>query len=69
MRGKYDLEMIDNFCKKSNQTYKYEQIEKIVKNCEDFCEDRYESDYSKKSLIMTSYKEIAEIVMGHKEEH
>lgn len=69
MRGKYDLEMIDNFCKKSNQTYKYEQIEKIVKICEDFCEDRYESDYSKKSLIMTSYKEIAEIVMGHKEEH
>jgi hypothetical protein len=51
------------------QAYKYEQIEKIVKNCEDFCEDRYESDYSKKSLIMTSYREIAEIVMGHKEEH
>lgn len=69
MRGKYDLEMIDNFCKKSNQTYKYEQIEKIVKICEDFCEDRYISDCSKKSLIMTAYKEIAEIVMWNKEEH
>ncbi len=68
MRGMYDIEMLNNFGKKDNQAYKYEQIEKIVKNCEDFCEDRYESDYSKKSLIMTSYREIAEIVMGHKEE-
>jgi hypothetical protein len=55
--------------KTNTQAYKYQQIEEIVKNCEDFCEDRYESDYSKKSLIMTSYREIAEIVMGHKEEH
>jgi hypothetical protein len=65
MRGKYDLEMIDDFCKKSNQTYKYEQIEKIVKNCEDFCEyDNHESTYSCQCKIIKAYKEIAEIVMG-----
>jgi hypothetical protein len=45
------------------RAYKYQQIAEIVKNCEDFCEDRYESDYAKRSMVRTSYKQIAEIVM------
>lgn len=45
------------------QAYKYEQIEKIVKDCEEACETELFSDWKKKEELKIAYKAIAEIVL------